>query len=313
MGQSGPQDVACGVFICRCAVTAALAGELRLRDAVRARHVPTGFAAVGGVPGVDLNPSPPSLFRFSAQYRDELTPASVTNRSVEPRLRPSPVGQVAPRGDGIRDGLRPAQHVGDRQVLHDNQVVSGGELTGLLVMKVLTLVRDLAIPRRDGFSFGRTIPPTTAGPLKSLLGCGQPLRRSPRPARIVDALPVAGGGKANNADVDTGLAAGYGQRFGWNVIARQHQHPAPPLSLDLDRLHPARHLAVQISLDLAYALQIYPAALGQPAGAVAVFGPLHAVEPGPALKPRIPRRLPNFFTRRKNPAKALFNRRNVAC
>ena len=31
MGQSGPQDVACGVFICRCAVTAALAGEFRLR------------------------------------------------------------------------------------------------------------------------------------------------------------------------------------------------------------------------------------------------------------------------------------------
>jgi hypothetical protein len=90
MGQSGPQDVACGVFVCRCAVRASPAGEFRLRDAVLARYVPTGFAAVGGVPGVDLNPSPPSLFRFGAQYRDELTPASVTDRSVEPGLRPSP-------------------------------------------------------------------------------------------------------------------------------------------------------------------------------------------------------------------------------
>ena len=93
MGQSGPQDVACGVFVCRCGVTAALAGEFRLRDAVRARCVPAALTPVGGVPGVDLNPSPPSLFRFGAQYRDELTPASVTDRSVEPGLRPSTIGR----------------------------------------------------------------------------------------------------------------------------------------------------------------------------------------------------------------------------
>ena len=46
--------------------------ELRLGDAVLRCCVPTGFAAVGGVPGVDLNPDTPSLFRFGAQYRDEL-------------------------------------------------------------------------------------------------------------------------------------------------------------------------------------------------------------------------------------------------
>jgi hypothetical protein len=119
MGQSGPQDVACGVFICRCGVTTALAGEFRLRDTVLARYVPTGFATVGGVPGVDLNPSPPSLFRFGAQYRDELTPASVTYRSVKPGLRPSPIRQVVPRVGGIRDRLGSAQHVRDLQVLHD--------------------------------------------------------------------------------------------------------------------------------------------------------------------------------------------------
>src|SRR5271163_1533740 len=178
MGQSGPQDVAC------------------LRDTVGARYVPTSFAAVGGVPGVDLNPSPPSLFRFSAQYRDELTPASVTDRTVEPRLRPSPIREIVPRVGGFRDGFGPAQHVRDLQVLHDDQVVSGGELAGLLVVKVLALVGDLAMPRGDGFSFGRTIPPTMAGPLESLLGCGQPSSGGARPPRIVDVLPVAGGGKA---------------------------------------------------------------------------------------------------------------------
>src|ERR1700677_2295151 len=130
---------------------AALTDEFRLADAVLSGCIPTFLAAVGGVPGVDLDPGAPSVFRFGAQYRDELTPASVTDRSVEPRFRPSPIGQVVPRVGGIRDGLGPAQHVRDRQILHDDQVVSGGELTGLLVMKVLALVGDLAMPGGDGF------------------------------------------------------------------------------------------------------------------------------------------------------------------
>src|SRR5271156_3779705 len=93
MGQSSPQDVACSVFVRRCSVTAALAGEFRLRDAVVTRFVPAALTPVGGVSGVALNPSPPSFFRFGAQYRDELAPASVTDRSVEPRFRPSTIGQ----------------------------------------------------------------------------------------------------------------------------------------------------------------------------------------------------------------------------
>ena len=113
MGQSGPQDVACGVFVCRCGVTAALAGEFRLCDAVLVRCVPAALTPVGGVPGIDLNPSPPSLFRFGAQYRDELTPASVTDRTVQPGLRPTTIAKVAPGVSGISDGFGPAQHVRD--------------------------------------------------------------------------------------------------------------------------------------------------------------------------------------------------------
>src|SRR5271163_2499536 len=276
MGQSGPQDVAC------------------LRDTVGARYVPTSFAAVGGVPGVDLNPSPPSLFRFSAQYRDELTPASVTDRTVEPRLRPSPIREIVPRVGGFRDGFGPAQHVRDLQVLHDDQVVSGGELAGLFVMKVLTLVSDLAMPGRDGLPSQISVDRSSLRTGQPLLGCGQSSRGSARPPRILDVLPGAGGGKANDADVDTDLTAGHGQRIGWDVITRQHQHPAPPLPLDLDRLHPARHLAVQINLDLADALQIHPALLGQPAGTVTVFGPLDTVKVSLALKAWIPCRLPGL-------------------
>ena len=186
MGQSGPQDVACGVFVCRGAMRASLAGEFRLRDTVRARYVPTSFAAVGGVPGVDLNPSPPSLFRFSAQYRDELAPASVTDRTVEPRLRPSPIREVVPRVGGFRDGFGPAQHVRDRQVLHDDQVVSGGELAGLFVMKVLTLVSDLAMPGRDGLPSQISVDRSSLRTGQPLLGCGQSSRGSARPPRILD-------------------------------------------------------------------------------------------------------------------------------
>jgi hypothetical protein len=49
-------------------VTACGATKCRLSDAILLRCVPKGFAAVGGVPGVDLNPGASSFFRFGAQY-----------------------------------------------------------------------------------------------------------------------------------------------------------------------------------------------------------------------------------------------------
>ena len=294
MGQPGPQDVARGVFVCRGAMRASLAAKFRLRDAVRARGIPTALTPVGGVPGVDLDPNPPSLFRFGAQYRDELAPSSVTDRSAEPGLRPSSIWKVLHRVGGFRDRFGPAQHIRDLQVLHDDQVVSCGEFAGLFVVKVPALVGYLAM------AGGHCFPPQTSifrswlRALKPLLRCGQSIRRGARPPGIVDALSVAGSGKANNADVDADLTAGHGQQTGWDVIAGQHQHPASPLSLDPDRLHPAGHLAVEINLDLTDALQIHPTTLGQPAGAVAIFGPLHAFEPGLAFEPRIPRCLPRL-------------------
>ena len=94
-------------------VTASLAGEFRLGDAILGGRIPTVFAAVGGVAGVDLNPGAPSIFRFGAQNRDELAPASVTDAPVEPGLRPGTVGQELPRIVGVGDRLCPPKHVGD--------------------------------------------------------------------------------------------------------------------------------------------------------------------------------------------------------
>ena len=55
-GQPGPQDVACGVFVGVGTVPTAATSEYRLGDAVLFGCVPAGFATVGGVPGINLNP-----------------------------------------------------------------------------------------------------------------------------------------------------------------------------------------------------------------------------------------------------------------
>src|ERR1700677_44862 len=84
---------------------AALTDEFRLADAVLSGCIPTFLAAVGGVPGVDLDPGAPSVFRFGAQYRDELAPASVTDRSVEPGLGPGTIGEELFRVSGSGFGF----------------------------------------------------------------------------------------------------------------------------------------------------------------------------------------------------------------
>ena len=67
-GQSSPQDVACGMFVCLSGVTASLADECRLGDAILACSVSTGLAAIRGVPGINLDQCASSVFRFGAQY-----------------------------------------------------------------------------------------------------------------------------------------------------------------------------------------------------------------------------------------------------
>ena len=66
-GQSSPQDVACGMFVGLSGVTAALADEFRLGNAILACRVSAGLAAIGGVPGIDLDQCASSVFRFGAQ------------------------------------------------------------------------------------------------------------------------------------------------------------------------------------------------------------------------------------------------------
>ena len=63
------------------------------------------LAAIGRVPGIDLSPSAPSIFRFGAQNRDEPAPAGVTDTSIQPGLRPGTIGQILAGVVGIGTGL----------------------------------------------------------------------------------------------------------------------------------------------------------------------------------------------------------------
>jgi hypothetical protein len=81
-GQSSPEDIARGVFVCVRRMPTQETTKFRLSDAILGGCVPTGFATVRGVPGVYLNPGAPGVLRFGAQNRDELAPASITDTSV---------------------------------------------------------------------------------------------------------------------------------------------------------------------------------------------------------------------------------------
>ena len=145
------------MFVGLGAVTAPSTDEFRLGDPVFLGCVPAGFAAIGGMPGVNLDPYTPSVFRFGAQYTEEIAPARIADASVEPGLGPGPVGQKLPRIVEIGDGLGPAHHVGDLQILHHQQVVRLHEPAGVFVVEILALVGDLAVPRRHCLTFGLTI------------------------------------------------------------------------------------------------------------------------------------------------------------
>jgi methylated-DNA-[protein]-cysteine S-methyltransferase len=284
--QSSPKDVACGVFVCRCCVTAALAGEVRLSDAILARCVSAALTLVGSVPWVDLDPDTPSVFRFGAQYRDELAPASITDRTIEPGFRPRTIGQELPIVAGIRGGLGPAQHISDPKVLHHDQVLTGGDLARLFVVKVLAPVRDLPVPSADGFPTSSAVVGAALRPLQSLLACPQLRGGGARPPWILHRRAVGQCREHRDTDIDTRLLAGCRQRIGRDIVTRQDQHPAAALTFDLDRLYPALDLAMRCDLHVPDALQIHAVALCVPAGAITVLGPLHTVKPRRPLEPR---------------------------
>ena len=106
--------------------------------------MPTVFATVGRMPGVDLDPDAPSLFRFGSQNRNEPAPTRVAYASREPRLGPRIVGQILAGFVWIRHGFGSSQHVGNLEVFNHQQVITPDESAACLWWKSL---RWLAILR----------------------------------------------------------------------------------------------------------------------------------------------------------------------
>lgn len=150
-GQSSPENIASGVDVGMCLVTAQLTSEHRLADAVTRVHVPAFCARLAGVPGVHVDHCPASLFRFALKDRQELSPARIGDTSIQAALG----GHV---DAGVLHGpLGRSGHVLDLEDLDAEHVVIGDETTGDLVMEVQPLVGDLAMPGAHDLTGGPAV------------------------------------------------------------------------------------------------------------------------------------------------------------
>jgi hypothetical protein len=288
-GQPGPKDVACGVFIGLCGVSASLADKLRLGEPICSSRMPAGFAAVGGVPGVDFDPDAPSVFRFGAQNRDEVAPARIRDASVECGLGRCPVGQEDTWVLRVRGRPGPTQHVGDRQAFHHDQVVTRNELSRGFVVEVATGIGNFAVKRRHRCASASTVAGAAFGTAHPLL-CGRQLVSRVAPAAwIINASTVGGSGEGGDSHIDTDVAFGGRQRIGGHIVAGEDQRPPSALSADLNCFHPSSHLAMRGDLDLSNPSQIHAVGVRVPMGTITIFGPLDGVKTTLAFKPWISR------------------------
>ena len=287
-GQPSPKDVACGVFVGLCGVSACFAGKRRLVEPVLLGCVPAGFAAVGCVPRVDFDPDASSVFRFGAQNRDEVAPARVRDTSVETGLGRCPVGQEATRASRIRCGSGPTQHIGDRQVFHCDQFVPSNELSRDFVVKVATGVGNLTVSGGHRFASANTVVGAALSTAEPVLCSRQLFGPVASQARIFNVFTVGGSGEGDDTHIYAGTPSRGRQRISGYLVTGQDQHPPTALSADLDRLHPPPHLAVRGNLHLPDALQIHAVGVRVPTGTVTIFGPLDTVKSALALKSWIP-------------------------
>ena len=182
-------------------MTAALADELRSGDAVLARSVSAGLAAVGGVPGIDLESVRPASSALARRIEMNWPqPASLI-------LRLSPDFARAPLGSTARDSRRRAPALsagpcwrspGPPPPVGRNARRDGGPVGG--ESPCADWRSCGAASRRSPVWLPVLRPPVRA--LQPLPGAGQPGGGCAAPAWVVDVLTVAGGGEADDPDID---------------------------------------------------------------------------------------------------------------
>jgi hypothetical protein len=286
-GQPGPKDVACGVLVGMCAVSACSAYKSRLRGPIFLSCMAAQLAAIRCVPRVDRDPHTPSVFRFGAQNRNKVAPARVADTPVDPGLGRSSIGQEASWAFRIRDWLRPTQHIGDCQVLHRDQLVAPDQSSRGFMVEVSARVGNFSVPRGHGLASARAVLGAAHGAAKPLLRGSQPACRGASPAWVVDVIAVGCGCKGGDAQIDTGVTSRCRQRARGDLVTGQNQHPSATFSANLKRLHTTSHLTVGGDLDLSDALQINAVSVRAPTRAVSVLGPLDGGKPAFASEPWI--------------------------
>ena len=214
------------MFVSLAAMRASPADEVCLGDAVLAGCVSTVLAAVGGVPGVDLDPDTPSLFRFGAQYRDETPQLASLMLRFSPDFGRAPLWRNCPGLSG-RARVWPAatcwRSSDPPPPARRNTRRARGPACG---ESPYAGWRSCDAGRRP---FAARVDGSSSALRRAASRCcaAASRRRRPAPARIVDVLTVAGRGETRDPDVDTGLAASGRERIGRHVVTGEHQRAAP--------------------------------------------------------------------------------------
>ena len=130
-GKPCPQYVSGGVDVGVGLVAAGQTSELRLSDAVLRCCVPALGAPPGGVTGVDCDHLPSGAFSLGGQDSQEDAPSRVVDGLIQAGFGRRAVGLVA--AVSVRARLWPPGHVGDLEVLVDDQVVVADQDAGGVV------------------------------------------------------------------------------------------------------------------------------------------------------------------------------------
>jgi hypothetical protein len=189
-GKPCPQNVPGGVYVGVGLVAASETSELRLGDAVSRSDVPAFGAPLGSMTGIDCGHVPSGAFSLGGQDSQEDAPPRVVNGLVQAGFGRRTVGLMPTAS--VRERLWPPGHVGDLEVLVDDQVIFADQSECRVVGMVEALSMDLAVQPSDpcGGFLSSTTPAFFAGEV--LLGCRQPLTGGCKRARVGDVPAVAG-------------------------------------------------------------------------------------------------------------------------
>ena len=248
------------------------------------RAVPAVGAGTTGVAGIHDDDAPTSFFRFVRDHRQELSPPGIVDGSVESGLGGCPVGCVASFAIGA--GFGSSDHVLDVEVFVDDDVVVVDESSRELMQGVGAAVADVAMCGADTLTGLVTPRGTLHFGVDSPLRGGEALGTASRMRWVDQQLAVTARNQHPDAQVDPHLTACRRERRSGHIGAADRYPPAPPFSLNSDRLRRAPHRAVEAHPHATHTTEMQPPGRSVETPPVAVF-PLQRIETPRRLEARI--------------------------